>query len=661
MRKTAILAGLAAFSLARGALAASFDDGGNLVFDPDAIFTDGFEDSSADPQTQIVTGPRALEGGSYAVVDVQNYVDVEIQAPDGDNAVVATAFTNGAGAFVSLAVNYQDPTSVNGPFYQYVNLYPTGRMTSDGWYEVQSAPLMVQGAGQPQLRFLAQSEASTQTLVDAIEIGVVNGYQQPKLCQAHTDCDASSFCRAGICTGAGDVPPLPSADERAGLKGLFASQLRYHFGGEFTRGANLDAAIAELDAMDTATTAVGFWHGLVSAVHRLRDSHSTIYAGDFGSGSLTTCFAAGDADLTTSTPSDPTFPDVVVLFGDGLVIKPGDRLVAIDGMHPVAWERSLSGYLRGSTYATDPATYTGAIEHLNDAIVDYAHTLTVIRCDGGACGQPEDIAVAQLQQDLYDPPTCDHRPGYHLKDPTKNPDAKSHFLGDTIYSGLLADSTDDEALYGMIFDSLYQDFSQGDPYKPVLAAFKSSAKGVVIDHRTGNGGYTFFSTEVTGAFFQRTPVAADVMSQDFIWLPQPTDAATGLGLYKQNSAKGTGLGFSTGSNSPAPSLKAAFLMARDTSASDYLSLGIQGHPNTRTFGSQSDGAFSTIFDFTYGGALTYSFGSWDTVLTDGTFRLGHGAQPDEIVLPKQSDLMVGKDTAYLRALEWLRTCTDCGG
>ena len=33
--------------------------------------------------------------------------------------------------------------------------------------------------------------------------------------------------------------------------------------------------------------------------------------------------------------------------------------------------------------------------------------------------------------------------------------------------------------------------------------------------------------------------------------------------------------------------------------------------------------------------------------------------PTEEILPLQSDLMQGKDTAYLRALDWIRTCTGC--
>jgi hypothetical protein len=43
------------------------------------------------------------------------------------------------------------------------------------------------------------------------------------------------------------------------------------------------------------------------------------------------------------------------------------------------------------------------------------------------------------------------------------------------------------------------------------------------------------------------------------------------------------------------------------------------------------------------------------VRTDGTTHLGEGVLPTEDILPKQSDLLVGKDTVYDRALTWLRT------
>jgi hypothetical protein len=47
--------------------------------------------------------------------------------------------------------------------------------------------------------------------------------------------------------------------------------------------------------------------------------------------------------------------------------------------------------------------------------------------------------------------------------------------------------------------------------------------------------------------------------------------------------------------------------------------------------------------------------SGDTIAFDGSALIGNGVEPDEIVVPLQSDLIHGQDTIYLRALEWIRS------
>lgn len=39
----------------------------------------------------------------------------------------------------------------------------------------------------------------------------------------------------------------------------------------------------------------------------------------------------------------------------------------------------------------------------------------------------------------------------------------------------------------------------------------------------------------------------------------------------------------------------------------------------------------------------------------GSALIGHGVEPDEIVLQRQSDLLAGKDTMVERAVAWLRS------
>jgi C-terminal processing protease CtpA/Prc len=52
--------------------------------------------------------------------------------------------------------------------------------------------------------------------------------------------------------------------------------------------------------------------------------------------------------------------------------------------------------------------------------------------------------------------------------------------------------------------------------------------------------------------------------------------------------------------------------------------------------------------------VSFQFGSGDYIRDTGRSHIGEGVLPDEDILPKQSDLVAGRDTVVERALEWLR-------
>jgi C-terminal processing protease CtpA/Prc len=52
--------------------------------------------------------------------------------------------------------------------------------------------------------------------------------------------------------------------------------------------------------------------------------------------------------------------------------------------------------------------------------------------------------------------------------------------------------------------------------------------------------------------------------------------------------------------------------------------------------------------------MGYVMAVGDDILADGSTHNGRGVQPDVVVLPKQSDLLVGKDTVFEAALAWVR-------
>jgi hypothetical protein len=101
----------------------------------------------------------------------------------------------------------------------------------------------------------------------------------------------------------------------------------------------------------------------------------------------------------------------------------------------------------------------------------------------------------------------------------------------------------------------------------------------------------------------------------------------------------------------------ALLIHRDGSASDFFPLGMKGASSkVKLFGpAPTAGAFSTYYQMRYWAGLSWRMASGDTITAAGQARIGHGVEPDFVVLPKQSDLLAGKDTIHEAALAWLRT------
>src|SRR5262249_34050931 len=110
-----------------------------------------------------------------------------------------------------------------------------------------------------------------------------------------------------------------------------------------------------------------------------------------------------------------------------------------------------------------------------------------------------------------------------------------------------------------------------------------------------------------------------------------------------------------GTTTPVTDVPVALLLTEDVSASDWLPLGMKGAPKAKLFGPfQTNGAFSTRYSFGYWLSMSYVAASGDTFVVDGTTQNGRGVEPDVIVLPKQSDLIAGRDSVYEAALAWVR-------
>ena len=660
MRKMFWLAAaiVCASSIPSSARAGTFDPSGNFSFDPNAVVTNGFDDLVAPPTgVTLVRAPGGIQGAGYVNVSTQSTAAVfAITLPQNDASFVARVFARQNRINATIDVAYADSGS---PSFS-AHFYPTGTVTSDGWYEVATNAFSVQGSRKPAITFSVFASGAD---VDALEIVPAGAFKALAACAPPVDSarGAHEFCSAGWChDGNPLVPPLPQGTDRDNAIAYFQNRMSLFFGGWFSRQSYLPSALATLDALKNAPDAWSFWNGIVTAIHRLHDWHTTIGAPFSlgGRGVFPVCFVEGDADLThAQVAKDPKYFDVLVSHVGPAekTLVPGDRLVAVNGMHPIAFVESLDALDWGMWRADDPDGHAEAIERMTPTIRRWATTITYIHCDPQTkvCGAPVTKNVADLPFDdgstLY--PYCDHRPQYHVS----GLDSVAHNSYAGPFYGVVNESLAGEDIYGMIWNDAY--LASPNIYQPAYDALDANAKAVILDHRLGNGG------DVTGAEYLTSlwrPTATIAVSSGFDLTLGMWDAFTpsiGTQIYDTQLSWNAYVVGSQTANTKRP---VALLLARDGSASDWFPAGMKNSsPNVRIFGRHTAGAFSSFFNWDYYAGFTWRLASGDLIMTDGTTHLGYGVQPDEEIVPLQSDLLSGVDTVYARALDWVRTCTAC--
>ncbi|MFT3774636.1 MAG: S41 family peptidase [Minicystis sp.] len=686
MKRLAATSSLLAVILAgASARAGTFDAVGSYRIDPGATAGVGFEKDPdrylpadaggkcEEPMFTVVSGADAIEGDRYAELRVNDGCAERFQfpLPAEQASYRASVWMRHGGLDASIVVVYADGSGLDTTSAQ---MSPTGRTTSDGWVELASNEFPVDGAKVAHAYLRVVSYAATDAVhIDGLEVVRSGEFTAQSDCSGLGDpvCGTDGVCVYGRCViGRLAVPILPSDAVRNDMVDVLASQLRLFFGGRYSRLNYLPVALAQMEAMRKETTAWGFWSRWATAIHALHDWHTDTYTNInpfVGTRHrLNACFIEGDADRSHGVvPKDPKYADILVshVGPDAAGLSPGDRLIAVDGMHPIAWAASLADANWGYHVATDPGIYADFAESLGGPvwggalILRYAHEITVLRCDAGGCaGKPETIAIASLGNagggaDV----ACDNRPLYHFVD--GNPEADKHYVFGDFFRGRIAGSAPDEAIYGMVWDTLY---GGGDPNGPVntainaaIADWKANARGVILDHRAGNGGTIDAATNLTRLV--RPPAVAGVMRQpiSIAAYDGPVDDAAGLAIF--NAKKGGPTAYDVGDADWAVGLPVALIIHRDGSASDYLPYGMKGAPNVRIFGPHATaGAFSTFIEFSSWGGLYYQIASGDTIGAGGSALIGHGVEPDVTLLPKQSDLIAGKDTLFEAALAWVR-------
>jgi hypothetical protein len=647
--------GVSAWLFAPSAQAATFDDAGNLTPDAKAIVKLSFDSLTDSGGIPLGTG-SPLEGAGYALLNSNSPLSVKLTLPKEKKRCVARMFARKNRVVGAITVSYTDsPQPAFG-----AQFFPTGRVTSDGWYEIETAPFAVDGS----VPFEASLELfASGADLDAFELVESGTFKALNRCALKTDaaCGAGEYCSAGFCRdGNIQVPKMPEGEAKKQLVRYFGDRLKIFFGGAISRRDNLPRALATISAMDNAKTPWEFWNGFATAVHQLRDWHTRISGpvGTEGRGALPICVVEGDADLSQAlAPSTPGLPDVLISHvgpegNSGL--KAGDRIVAVNGQHPVTFAESLDDIDWDYWHSNDPAGHAEGLERLRNLIRRYATDLTVIRCDAATstCSAPQTIKVTELptvEPSVY--PSCDHRPTYIVP----GPDATTHRVGGRVFAAPLTGVDASEGLFGMVWNSVYLDGSSRNPYSAAYDNFRANARGVILDHRQGDGGTELASEYLTSLFRSKQRLGASTGFNFTLGLfGPPFTPQDGLSLLSTVRNK-SGNDFDVGSDNARPELKAALLLARDGSASDWFPEGMKGVANVRSFGRRTAGAFSSFLQFDYYGEFNFQFGSGDYLRPDGTGHIGEGVLPDEDILPKQSDLLQGRDTVVLRALEWLRS------
>lgn len=698
----------------QGAWAGSFDARGMWRFDPNAVFTEGFESSASLIEKNIAVYTRrgdqlssdpvdidgwltyadgaALEGSGYwqSARGRMNPGYIALTVPPIDGRIEVRMWTRAQPGTASLTLTYGD-TSPNGYQFAVLGANATGRRTSDEWIELSTGPVDSVVMGRT-LKYVSITSGFADLVVDAIEIVKVGPRAIPDdtACfpaNASAVCGTYGDCLFGTCVDAALVwgqVPLTETHRREYTERLAHIFQRMH-GNRLAvreRGEAFATRLAQAARSDSPRV---FFGEIAAAVHHFRDQHTSApmnYSAYFypslpstmgpeSSGAIGACFGLTDLDLRgggrgyTVFKADPQRSSLTT------PLQVGDILTSIDGLAPDVWMRQLGGF--GSNAPSDPASDPPwNVLELPGAITTRATRFTVQRCESATtCAAPETITVdvasrmrelIRTNGHLYDfitPFLCDGR--------FKNAVTELAPPDDQGYDVVSYERRDGIATFQ--FDGFTGNQAWGDAFTGGLADRPTLA---LFDARLGNGG-TVDSAQFLVDVLRDESSPLTGLASNRLW-----DNIDPEGFYDDllvciddepeflyDACSGT-ISFKTNQPAaPGTTTKIAWLNTADVSANDIVPRMLSGRPNLRIFApTPSSGAFGAIMSLppllaseASGGSIqihdTRFSSSLEGLKTVG-FESGRGVQPDEIVVQKLSDSLNGVDTMQERALAWLR-------
>lgn len=687
-------------SMQGAALAVGFEPGADPGVALSAFGPSGPLDATAQAtlrRSEALEGTAALElGGAASVLTL----DLAAAADRlGARRVRISFWQLGRGLKVRGYVGWwSDPDAITerldfsaGHRLALVRFLPSGRATSDGWFELTSGPIDFRLAQrvapalfiQPDvddLHGVSTLDPAARILVDALEVEDLGPAAVPdatcSLVNEADTCGALGACYLGRCADHAAVfgPVFERIEDRRAYveRRIFEAET---FAGHQGARAALDSVKARLRTAAEGPEA-RYWREVQEAWLDLADGHASAPVNSYSiPPKIGLCFTLGRADLLPGAPEVPLVFDKSRFHTEVGTIELGDALVSIDGEPFDAWRaraRSWLDYhgdLRNAPYVESLA--------LANAVALAGARLEFARCAGPQACSPDEIETVVLDVgEMMAPIWAGEVPSWRGAGPSC--DGRFSRLSDASdgLNSTFATSREQDGITTLMINAVPGTFQPGWQgwFRAVDEAFDPAPSRMIIDQRIGNGGgfesvarlIGYLDAQGHAASFFLMPWLGDLEGQPELFEPLATCArsypATTAFLWcggtrlDESPADHPGVGRAAGA-------RLAVLNGRDVSGNDFTSfLFARRAGPTRIFGpGPTYGAFGMIMSVPEHGVGIVGGG---LQATDGAVLLGPsdpldarlsgpGIEPDHVLLQTQSDAVRGIDTMMEVARAWL--------